>query len=93
MIFDWQKPIGYIACQAVQAISIFTIANVFACSLNTTIGHCVYAADFVTDLEESLREFNEQFDGKNENRMDSRKQLEIQRNFIEIIEFYSNARE
>lgn len=80
-------------CQALQAISIFTIANVFACSLNTTIGHCVYAADFVTDLEESLREFNEHFEGKNKNSMNPQKQLEIQKNFFEIIEFYSNARE
>lgn len=66
---------------------------VFAASLNTAIGHCVYVADFISDLEENLREFNEEFTKMNGIKMNSRKKLEMQLKFVELVKFYSDARE
>lgn len=66
---------------------------VFAASLNTTIGHCVYVADFISDLEENLRKFNEEFTKMNGIKMNSRKKLEMQLKFVELVKFYSDARE
>lgn len=63
------------------------------CSMGSTIGHCVYTADFITDIEESLRELNEEFIEINYQQMSYRKQLDVKKKFIEIIEFYSKARE
>lgn len=63
------------------------------CSMGTTIGHCVYTAEFITDIEASLRELNGEFIKTNYTQMSYRKQLELRKKFIEIIGFYSKARE
>lgn len=89
--FDWRKPIGFAACILIQSLLSYTIVNVYAFTLSSTIGHCIFAAAFISDLEVHLRELNDQFRGMiHEN---AQNQLEIRRKFIEIIQFHSNARE
>lgn len=90
--FDWRTPKGYAACMIDQSIFVYVLVKIYMCSLSSTIGHCVYTASFITDIEENLRELNEEFIGTNFIIMTFRKQREMCRKFTEIIEFYSNAR-
>lgn len=91
--FDWHKPIGYAACLLSLAAISFIIVYVYICTLSSTIGHCIHATGFISDIEANLHDFNEEFIETTHKSKSSRKQLEMHRKFNEIIEFYTNARE
>lgn len=69
------------------------IVNVYPCTLSSIIGQCLFGASFISDIEISLRELNDEFFGAGGINGNFRKQLEIRKKFIEIIQFHSNTTE
>lgn len=91
--FDWHKPIGYATVLLSLAANAFIIIYVYICTLSSTIGHCIHATGFIADVEANLCDFNAEFIKITRKSKRLQKQLKMRRTFIEIIEFYTNARE
>lgn len=91
--FDWRTPIGYATVLLSLATITIIMVYLYICTLSSTIGHCIHATGFIADIEANLCDFNAEFNKTTHKLKRFRKQLEMRRKFIEIIEFYANARE
>lgn len=76
---------GYLSYVLIQATIVFTLADIYLSIVLMSVGICLYSADFVSDIEEDIRQLNYGLQlmekGKN-------KKFDVKRNMIEIIQFH-----
>lgn len=92
--FDWRTPFGYIGCNIIQISTAYMCEKVYALGVNLTFGFSVFLTNFVTDIEEKLRQFNVKLNKwKMKNCLNMRQRGELKNDLIDIIQFYSDTRE
>lgn len=91
MPFNWKTPFGYLMCTCLETVSMFSSAVLFVTILTLTIGFCILADAFVSDLEENLRELQE--DLLITEKMRTKNEIAIKKKVIDFIQFHSEARE
>lgn len=69
----------------------FSSAVIFASVLILTIGFCTLADGFASDLEENLRQLQENVNAIDENKM--RKEMAVKKKLLGFIQFHSDARQ
>lgn len=88
---DERTPFGYLVAGSIEVVSNTTAAIMFTISLGLNFGICRFLTDFVSDLEENLCQLDgiaKQFKG-----LSIEQQAEMKLLFVDIIQFYSDARE
>lgn len=91
--FDWKTPVGYVACLVIQIPSIFILVEVYVDILALFVGFCTFMTDFANDLSENLRKMNEDFNRVINGNSTIIERTDIKSNFMDIIQFHSDARE
>lgn len=91
---DERTPFGYLIAGSIEVVSNTTAAIMFAISLGINFGICSFLSDFVSDLEENLRQLDQQYiTAKINKELTIEKRIEMNRNFLDIIQFHAEARE
>lgn len=91
--FDWKTPIGYAVCIFIQLSKFYLLIEVYACAMIVTIGFCLFVSAFVSDIEEKLRQFNEDVVALEGKKVTAKEHIMLTTKFSEIIEFHAEAKE
>lgn len=91
--FDWRTPNGYVLCMFIQSVEASVIVLCIAATLPLIVGVCMFAGDFVLDIEHNLHELNEQFVGAKGRPMSFQEIVRTKEKLIDNIQFHSDARE
>lgn len=87
--FDWQTPSGFLASAFTESLSASLTAELFFDTLALTAGFCLYASEFVNDLEEMVRDLNENLITDGDGKLIAAVSMETKKKLIEIIRFHS----
>lgn len=77
----------------IQSATIFAASALFVVTLILVIGICNFGVSFVSDIEENLRNLNDDIVLSTEQKLSSIEWTEIRVKFIEIIQFHADAKE
>lgn len=78
----------------IQSATIFAASALFVVTLILVIGICNFGVSFVSDIEENLRNLNDDIVLSTEQKIvSSIEWTEIRAKFIEIIQFHADAKE
>lgn len=80
-------------CTFIQFSKFIIIIEAYATVMILTIGFCLAVADFVSDLEENLRQLNEDLIGLEDKELTANEHIKLTKKLSEIIEFNIEARE
>lgn len=88
--FDWHTPAGFLLCASSQASTVFARGQIIICSLSLVAGFSLFMSEFVSDLEEILRDIDEDLNAMGHERSTIRG---IKRKFCDFIRFDSEAKQ
>lgn len=77
----------------IQSATIFAASALFVVTLILVIGICNFGVSFVSDIEENLRNLNDDIVLPTEQKLSLTEWTEIRAKFIEIIQFHADAKE
>lgn len=89
--FDWQTPTGFLVCASTQAATIFARGQLIICTLSLVAGFSMFVSDFVSDMDEVLRDLNNDLTAPKT--QFSRQQNEIKMKFVRFIQLDAQAKE
>lgn len=91
--FNWKTSIGYLACWLLQVPPVLATAELFIYTLILAIGFCLFLEDFISDIEENLRELNDDLHRTLDNVSNIDQHFEMKIKLFDIIEFHSEAKQ
>lgn len=91
--FDWKTPVGYLISSCIQTATAFHSVAMFICTLSFTVGYCLFAFDFVFDIDESLRMLNYYLVAAKDRELSKEEKLNVKHRLIGIMTFHSDAKE
>lgn len=89
MPWNRRSLLGYSLCSAVQIIQTIVTILVFTTVLILIIELCAFVVEFVSDLEENLRQFNALIEVK---MTTAQERIDLTRKLCEIIRFHAEAK-
>ena len=87
--FDWHTPAGFLLCAGSQASTVFARGQIIICSLSLVAGFSLFMSEFVSDLEQILRNINEDLCTPNNEHLSRH----IRNQFHSFIQFDSQAKQ
>ena len=91
--FNWTTPTGYLACSSIQIISVIPAAILYTSIMISTLGFCLFAIDFVNDIEENLRQLNYFLITSEDQELIGKERLNAKKRLTDIMIFHSEAKE
>lgn len=91
--FDWHTPTGYAGLICMQWILSFQSFIPFTLIIFTTVALCLFTTCFVEDLEEILRQLDQDLLFANRGKLTVRQKMDIEKNLFDIIGFFGEVRE
>lgn len=88
--FDWHTPIGFLVCAGSQASTVFARGQIIICSLSLVAGFSLFMSEFVSDLEEILRDINKELSAAKNQRSSEHT---IRNKFYGFIQFDSQTKQ
>lgn len=76
---------------SIEVVLNVSAAVVFAITLGLNYGICCFLTDFISDLEENLRQLDTA--AKHFKKLSPTELIEMKKNFIDVIQFYGDSRE
>lgn len=89
--FDWRTPRGFLAANLFEAITGSLAAELYFDTLALIGGFCLYAMEFVADLNAILRDLNNVIEGGENRKITQAEYMEMQIKFNEILRFHSEV--
>lgn len=89
--FDWQTPTGFLVCAATQAATVFARGQLIICTLSLVAGFSMFVSDFVSDMEEVLRDLNNDLTARKMELF--RQRNDIKKKFVGFIQLDAQAKE
>lgn len=89
--FDWKTPSGYLASVFIQSSCTFFSSELYLITLIIIIGLCSFVTDFVSDLEQDLRDLNSDLIGIKNGIFPTADRIKIKTKLIDVIKFHSEA--
>lgn len=86
---------GYFMSISIEAITLMVSAEQFLCVLIITIGFCWFISDFIADIEEHLRQLNEDLPliNTSRNMTEAHHLVRMMQNLANVIRFHGEAKE
>lgn len=88
--FDWHTPVGFLVCAVSQASTVFARGQIIICSLSLVAGFSLFMSEFVSDLEQVLRNIDQELSTPKEGYSSKH---EIRSKFYGFIQFDSEAKQ
>lgn len=87
--FDWKTPLGYLAVISTQSAQTLITGMQFISVLMLISGFCSFSSDFVSDIEQAVREFNRI--AMQQTSLTIKEEIELKQRLNGIAQFHAEA--